>query len=61
MLDGVNNMKLVKRLAIFFLFATVGLFVLRLLLFAIIAGILAVIGFVALFIFGAVAEHVDKK
>jgi len=54
-------MKLVKRLAIFFLFATVGLFVLRLLLFAIIAGILAVIGFVALFIFGAVAEHVDKK
>jgi len=54
-------MKSIKTIAVVLLLAAVCLVVLRLVLFALVAGALAVIGFVALFIFGAVAEHVDKK
>jgi len=54
-------MKKIKSLVIFFLFVAVGLIVLRLLLFAIVAGVLAVIGFVTLFVMGAITEQVDKE
>ena len=54
-------MKSIKTIAAVLLLAAVGLVVLRLVLFALVAGVLAVIGFVALFIMGAVTEHVDKK
>jgi hypothetical protein len=54
-------MKSIKTIAVVLLLAAVGLVVLRLILFAIVAGVLAVIGFVALFVMGAVTEQVDKK
>ena len=54
-------MKTIKTIAMVLLLAAVGLVVLRLVLFALVAGVLAVIGFVTLFVMGAVTEHVNKK